>query len=635
MCGIAGYLLRKAEVRSVAPLLRMCKAMAHRGPDDEGFAFIDRHGKHALLGTSLAFSTLHPDKTIVVQDRQIEYDLALGHRRFSIIDLSVAAHQPFWSEDGRIGLTFNGEIYNYEYIRDKLLSLGHAFHTASDTEVLLKAYREWGIEAFSYLRGFWAIAIYDADTHTVLLCRDPLGKAPLYYAPMANGIAWASEIKALRPVALPGAFQPREQAIHDFVQYGYRDVDNLTCYSGIRTLPAGTYTWLDTNCAIQPHAYWRLPVERRTEGEISPDEAIKTFREKFIVAVERRLRADVPVACELSGGMDSSSIVAAAVSLGRSVNTFTVKFDEVHSDEEPFARHLHDRYPNLIDYHVIRPEHNDFWEAADDYVALMDEPFHLPNLYTNFTVWKTMAKSGIRVSLNGAGGDELLAGYRSDYAAQLIHYLFRHGQLTAALRELLKARERPGHRILAAHYRRLLTQRFGHFDDGQILRTPSATEPCGPHQDLLGRLQDLMGNWRMNYWLRSAHQSWMGVPMEVRAPFLDVDLCDFVFSLPPTYLIRDGWHKWILRKAMADILPAEIAWRRLKMGFPFPIKEWLVASKAHYFRVTAQYDCPFIDAAAMKNSYDRMIEVNPHYLWRAMSVTLWWIRSIMEATISA
>jgi asparagine synthase (glutamine-hydrolysing) len=138
-----------------------------------------------------------------------------------------------------------------------------------------------------------------------------------------------------------------------------------------------------------------------------------------------------------------------------------------------------------------------------------------------------------------------------------------------------------------------------------------------------------MGNWRMNYWLRSGHQSAMGVPMEVRAPFLDIDVVNLVFQLPPSYLIRDGWHKWILRKAMADALPPEITWRKRKMGFPFPIREWLTQSKSIYFSVVEGMECPHINMKDLHRRYDGLIRADPYFLWRAMSVSLWWKRSVL------
>lgn len=615
MCGIAGYALSCPRARPVTTLGSMCMAMSHRGPDDEGIAFVD---------------TSRPPESLLAPRDPLPHDIALGHRRFSIIDPGPEGHQPFWSDDRRLCLTFNGEIYNHIELRGALEKLGAVFRTRTDTEVLLQAYKHWGTDAFERLRGFWAVAVYDASERAVLLSRDPLGQAPLYYAPMDDGVAWASEIKALRGVARESAFRPRAQAIDDFVRHGWRDLDNRTSYDGVRTLQAGCWAWVRGGVLAEPSRYWQLPTARMTESDVSPADAIQTFRDRFHRSVERRLRADVPLAFELSGGMDSSSIVAAAVGLGHKVTTYTVKFDDARWDEEPYARTLKNRYGDFIDYHIIRPPDLAFWQEANAYVAMMDEPFHSPNMLTNRTVWAAMAEQGIRVSLNGAAGDELLAGYSNDYAWPMIARLMQSGHPLKACRELFQYRELPcGMLALREVYRRLRSAR-GRRRPVDVLRADGCeADDRGPHGELEPRLIDLMGNWRMNYWLRSAHQSFMSVPIEVRAPFLDVDLVDFTFRLPVSYLIRNGWHKWILRKAMEPALPAAITWRKRKMGFPFPLRTWLEDSKNPFFRAIGHSDCPFIDQRLMRDHFDHLAATDPNYLWRAMSVSLWWKRCVL------
>jgi asparagine synthase (glutamine-hydrolysing) len=258
----------------------------------------------------------------------------------------------------------------------------------------------------------------------------------------------------------------------------------------------------------------------------------------------------------------------------------------------------------------------------------MDEPFHSPNMHANFSVWQQMAKLGLRVSLNGSAGDELFAGYSNDFAIPYLKYLARERKVPQAIKELLVHSEWPAGLLLVRELKRALQRKSTPFDDRGVLRT-SESRLDGPRKDLQGLLLDLMGNWRMNYWLRSGHQSCMGVPMEVRAPFQDVDLVDYVFRLPVTYLIRDGWHKWILRKAMAPLLPEQITWRKRKMGFPFPIRDWLAHSKNVFFGTTRGLDCPFLDADALRERYDALSQTNPNYLWRAMSVALWWKRCVL------
>jgi len=618
VCGIAGYALPAAEERTVGDLLTMCRAMAHRGPDDEGLEFFLGNQPVVPRGSNPA-STPHA---------HFAHDLALGHRRFSIIDPSPAGHQPFWAEDRTACLAINGEIYNYIELRGQLQQLGYSFHTSSDTEVLMQAYRAWGTDMLVRLRGFWSFALYDLRKRAVLLSRDPLGKAALYIVPLSRGVAWASEIKALRNVAKPGAFTPRAQAIDDFVRHGWRDLDHRTSYEDVVTLPAGSFAWIEQGRLGRPTRYWQLPSARVSEQDLSIPAAAEKVRELLFQSVERRLRADVPLGCDLSGGLDSSSIAAAIAETGRHIATYTVKFDEAHSDEEPFARVLAKRYPQAIEYHVLRPPREAFWESANDYVALMDEPFHSPNLFTNFSILKLMAGRGLRVSLSGGAGDEVFAGYSSDFALPYIRHLLRNRMVGRGLKELLAHSEWPAGLLLAKESKRRLRLWMSRSEDGGLLRTRGARTDS-PRTDLQGLLLDLMSNWRMNYWLRSGHQSCMGVPMEVRAPFMDVDLVDYVFRLPVTYLIRDGWHKWILRKAMAPLLPEQITWRKRKMGFPFPIREWLAHSKNVFFGTTRGLDCPFLDADALRERYDSLSQTNPNYLWRAMSVALWWKRCVL------
>lgn len=625
MCGIAGYSLARAELRSALDLLSMCQLMRHRGPDDQGVAFINTSG-------DAVDDALREDLAFMPGDR-IWHDIALGHRRFSIIDPAPEGHQPFWSDDRRLCLTFNGEIYNYVELRAQLEARGTKFRTASDTEVLLQAYRCWGTGAFGKLRGFWAIALYDAQERAVLLSRDPLGKAALYVARTDCGIAWASEIKALRIVAARSALAPREQAIDDFVRHGWRDLENKTFYSGIVTFPAGSWAWVRAGALDTTVQFWTIPTIRLTEADISPDQAVTEFRGLFYQAVEHRLRADVPLGFELSGGMDSSSIVAAAVEMGHRATTFTVKFEEAHSDEEPFARTLKKRYGSNIDYRVVRPPPDSFWSHASDYVAMLDEPFHAPNMFINFSIWRLMANEGIRVSLNGAAGDELLAGYSRDYAFTNIVHLMTAGRPLSALRELTVYRENPNGSLLLREASRAIERMLPKGHHGILLTRGKRPRRDRARQDIEGLLIDLMGNWRMNYWLRSGHQSAMAVPMEVRMPFLDVDLVDFAFRLPTSYLIRDGWHKWILRQAMEKVLPPEIVWRKRKMGFPFPIREWLLQSKSRYFAAVAHLACPWINLQALRDHYDEMVRVDPNYVWRAISVSLWWKRSVLGEEI--
>jgi len=651
MCGIAGYLCLSEPQATPDLILRMTRALRHRGPDDEGLALLDRARG---LSLSLRTSDSAPGipETQRAEDRvSFSHDAAFGHRRFSIVDLTVCGHQPFWSPDRRLCAILNGEVYNYVELRAELESLGHAFRTRSDTEVLLEAYRRWGTDCFERFVGFWAVALYDADRRAILLSRDRIGKAPLYWIRARGMLLWASEIKALR-AAVEG-IPVRPQAISDFITFGLRDVHDETFFEGIRTFPRASFAWIGSDGSFAPHRYWSFPRDRVAARDLSPEAAAGELRSRLAESLRLRVRADVPVAFELSGGLDSSALVAIAAGDGRSVCAYTVSFPGTEVDEEPFARAVRDRYERRIDYRVLTPALGDFFDGAHDYVAQMDEPFHSPNMLTNQQVWREMAGNGIRVSINGAGGDELFCGYPGIYYHPFLSSLLERFRLRRLHREIVRFTESPDS-FSAGRYLRHWSLALAHslkrrnlwpaFLSGTSRRQVSGARqylrsaPL-PIRQAVGSteriLEDTMTDWLMNYWLRSGHQSFMGVPIEVRAPFLDHRVVEYAFSLPVEYFIRDGWLKWILRRSVEDLLPERIVWRPHKMGFPFPFASWLPASKDRFARLARDLDCPYLRVAGILSDYDRLAASDPILLWRLMSVSLWWKRCILGQSLES
>jgi len=279
----------------------------------------------------------------------------------------------------------------------------------------------------------------------------------------------------------------------------------------------------------------------------------------------------------------------------------------------------------------------DFFERADAYVALLEEPFHSPSLVTNQHLWRAMAREGVRVSINGAAGDELLAGYANEYAMPYLRHLIATGQFSRFFREFrLAGRDQAFPIDLPRKLNHLLPEALrlsgraplpAALDPYRAAASPAS--PAGPADDFLGRLEDLMTQWRMNYWMRAGNKSALGVPIEVRMPFLDHRVVEFAFSLPPTYLIRDGWHKWILRQALADRLPHEVVWAPTKRGFPFPLETWLPAARARFLAVLADLDCPYLDSGRLSRGYLDLARLHPPYLWRLLSLGLWWKRCVL------
>ncbi len=545
-----------------------------------------------------------------------------------------------WTADGGACVSFNGEIYNYVELRAELERSGHRFDTTSDTEVLLAAWREWGSGAFERFNGQWALSLYEESSGRVLLARDRLGKAPLYYAVIDGLLCWASEIKALLRIGGSSAFRVDPRAVHEFVLEGWRDRGG-TFWEGIHDFPPGAWAWLDRGSELRCQSFWRLPQARLKESEISTSDAATGLRELLVDAIRVRVRADVPIAFELSGGMDSSTLVALAANfIPGSHTAYCIDFQEAEANETPYAQAVAARYGQSVRLTLIRPESDDFWHEVDAFVALEEEPFHAPNLFTNNRLRRRMKALGAKVVVSGSAGDEVLAGYAGDYLGPFALQLLRQGRFGTLLHELRSNTEFGwGPRRLAGLFahtvspgmsRRAWRRRTGEAAMlDAVYRAPDGAS-LGPYPpaELSARLASHMRETKMNYWLRSANKVNFGIPIEPRAPFLDYRVVDFAFRLPTTYLIRDGWHKWLLRRAMEDLLPESVVWRRTKMGFPFPLRSWLLESKAVVLQLSRDAQCPYVDTEALEPVYESFVNTAPATVWRLVSLALWWKRVV-------
>lgn len=640
MCGIAGYYLLNGMVSTDAEaLFTMARSIRHRGPDDEGFTLINTNTNKEINCSGSESDRRIQEKLpdIKRHGNGFQHDIALAQRRYSIIDLSPAGHQPMWSTDGSVCLIFNGEIYNYVELRKELESIGYRFNTSSDTEVLITAYTEWGTEVFKHLNGPWAIALYDRRKKKLLLSRDRIGKVPLYYAISNGKLYWASEIKAILEAAGQNSFKVRNQAVDDYIIHGWRDIDG-TFWEGINDFPVASYAWVEPDLSLKIEPYWSLPVSRLTTGEISVRDASRKLSELLLDSIRIRQRADVPVAFELSGGMDSSALVSMAASnFSEKVTTYTIEFEEEHSNEEPFARAVADMYRDKVNYNVLKPGKDDFWMDADRFIWVEEEPFHSPNLHTNQFQRRTIKESGTKVVITGSAGDEVLAGYPSEYYLPFLRYLLKNRKVSELFHETQSSSEYSTMRTVARLLKTavvggmetaLTGQRIEKYIADIYIKPRDIIFRDGKRTDFSGRMLDNMTRYQMNYWLRSGNKSTLGIPIEPRAPFLDYRIVDFAFSLPPEYLIHDGWHKWILRESTKDILPQQVVWRRQKMGFPFPWREWLIHSKSIVALNLHESKCTYLDVKNLMKSYDSLVQSNPQLLWRLICLGLWWRRVI-------
>jgi asparagine synthase (glutamine-hydrolysing) len=632
------------HIHSAVDLIRMARSIRHRGPDDEGFALIDTATGKEWNASGRESNPVVRENLPVLDDRteSFPHNLALSHRRYSIVDLSPSGHQPMWDSRSEVCVSFNGEIYNYIELREELGKVGHRFSTNTDTEVLLKGYIEWGTDVFQKLTGPWALALYDKNKKKVLLSRDRIGKMPLYYAVRGNQLYWASEIKAILQAQPAFTMSIREQAIDDFLIHGWRDIDG-TFWKDIHDFPPASYAWVENELTLSIHPFWQLPETRLNTNEISIPEARSKLQDTLSDAVRIRLRSDIPVAFELSGGMDSSSLVALATGHSKQpLDTYTVRFSEAGANEEPFARMVADLYSDNINYKVIQPGPNDFWQGANNFIWLQEEPFHSPNVFTTHNLRKLIKNDGAGVLINGAGGDEVFAGYSAEYFIPYLRYLFHKGKLHSVIRELMSYSETTISRFMLKRIKNAFTLRPPK-DNGastnQILKDiylkGSNVQTRAPKSILFSnRMKENMTHRMMNYWLRVGNKSTYGIPLEPRLPFLDHRIVELGFTLPPEYLIHHGWHKWILREATKKILPKGVVWRKQKMGFPFPMAEWLATSKPIAQKLLMDVECPYFNFSKLPHSYDDLLVKNPNILWRLIILGLWWKRVIQNDTVA-
>lgn len=575
MCGIAGLIdpaMPTDEVRCV--LERMTAAIVHRGPDDHGF--------FAAPG------------------------VGLGMRRLSIIDIA-GGHQPISNEDGRVQVVFNGEIYNYLPLRTELDARGHALCTRSDTEVIAHLYEEMGSECLTKLRGMFGIAVWDQQARRLLLARDRLGKKPLFYAHLGDRLLFGSEIKSIL-AADPSLAEVNEEAIISYFQLGYVPEPD-TMFRRIRKLPAGHYlTYEDGKIAIAP--YWQIQFGESNGAARSHREWVEELDALLEEAVRIRLMSEVPLGVFLSGGIDSSTIVAYAHKAGlRPLKTFTIGFDRPEWDESADAQRVADHFQT--EHHVLSVREQDLRKGLSDTLLTLvrhfDEPFGDPSALPTYYVSK-LAREHVTVILSGDGGDELFAGYTTyqgikfaEHYQHLPAWLGRHLLPTVAQRAApwLPARQRysalrvakvlrdsslPFEEVIfnkSLICRNDFLQRL--FTDAMVRRHPQMGQPSYA-QDITAMLDsELPALSKMSYVgmrrfllddiLVKVDRMSMAHSLEVRSPLLDHHLVEFATRLPPSEKLR-GWQtKAILRDTVGRYLPAPTM-RKQKQGFRVPLRDW-------------------------------------------------------------
>jgi asparagine synthase (glutamine-hydrolysing) len=568
MCGIAGiFHLSTPKPVDPARIGKMCAAMAHRGPDGQGVWTAPGVG--------------------------------LGHLRLSIIDLA-GSPQPMASSDGRAMLVFNGEIYNYRELREELRGLGATFHTDGDSEVILAAWQRWGPDCLPRLHGMFAFAIYDLGERTLFLARDRLGVKPLFYAPLSDGsLAFASELKGL--IAHPLLRREIDPlAVEDYLAWGYVP-DHRSILNGVHKLPAGHSLLLRHDAPLPtPRQWWDVSFAQRHKGRAADLEAelLHLLRQ----AVTSRMVSDVPLGAFLSGGVDSSAVVALMVEASSNpVKTCTIGFDVAALDETGYASEVAKRF--ATDHRVRQVSPDDF-EHVDTLAAMFDEPFADASALPTWRVCQ-LARETVTVALSGDGADEAFAGYR--------RHKFQHGEdrlrglLPQGLRgplfgglgaiypkadwaprplrakatlQALSASSESGYaRAVGVTPPELRAQLYS----PEFLRLRGDYRAEQPWEDLMRSAPARSGLDRAQYadlkfWLpgdilTKVDRTSMAVSLEAREPLLDHRLIEFAAGLPEGLRLKGGQGKWLLKKTMKRYLPDDILFRQ-KQGFVTPIAQW-------------------------------------------------------------
>ncbi|HLH41954.1 MAG TPA: asparagine synthase (glutamine-hydrolyzing) [Bryobacteraceae bacterium] len=625
MCGIAGYVSVRGEPGSESVIARMADAIRHRGPDGSGF-YRDAHA-------------------------------ALGHRRLSVIDLALG-HQPMANEDGTLWIVYNGEIFNHASLRPPLEAAGHRYRTHCDTETIIHAFEQHGPASVNLFRGMFAFALWDKPRRALFCARDRLGVKPFYYYWDGQLFAFASEIKAL--LEHP-SISPRfeDSLLSEYLAFGYVSGEQ-TLFRGIRKLMPGHWLRLEIGPEPQPPRleivqYWDVPAFAPAEPREQAS-WIQECRGRLEETVRMRLMSDVPLGVFLSGGVDSSAIAALMKRITAGpVKTFAVGYAEEKFSELPFARRVARHIG--AEHHEVRIGMAEFFNTLPGLVWHEDEPVSWPSSVSLYYLAR-LASEQVKVVLTGEGGDELFGGY-ARYAATLRNQTWMRwlGLVPRALRHGLRKRIAASP-VLSAGLRRKIQHTplgrgdslqslfldnfycaFSASDQRSLLRKPEHAESA--YRSYLERWEQRPGSSPLARMLFADQKTYlvellmkqdqmsMAASIESRVPFLDHPFVEFAAQVPDSLKIRRGEAKYILKEAVADLLPAGIV-RRRKMGFPTPLRQWLHASCASGLFTLLRDPDGFLAAYANLDAVGQLIarhqqgvEDATDRIWRLLNLQLW------------
>jgi asparagine synthase (glutamine-hydrolysing) len=596
MCGICGIIDKRGNPVTEQEINVMTDLVRHRGPDARG-----------------TYQSGH---------------LSLGHRRLSILDLSENGRQPMHRDECVI--VYNGEIYNFIELRSELSRMGYNLKSGTDTEVILAAYDHWGQACVQRFNGMWAFALYDSRKQILFCSRDRFGVKPFYYRETDSRFFFGSEIKQLLH------FMPTRHAqmgkLVDYLALGLEEYDTETFFQDIHNLAGGhnlIYDLSNRTFFIAP--YYQLTVKPELT-ELTLDQAIERYRAELDRSVTFRLRSDVRVGACLSGGLDSSSVASIAAGAfqrqtGRRFCAITAKSMDPRSDETRYAEKVAQK--SDMEWHVISPSVKDFQSVLDSVVQIQEEPFGSPSIIMQYYVMQKARELNCPVLLDGQGGDETLLGYERYYPAYLLslkwHDSFsaflhsaKNSKLTN-LRLLLYFLYFPNARLRLNRF--LRNNRIMHNHALKLVNRDFAFKLASSYRNIV-QLQELeLRQTQLPHLLKYEDRNSMYHSIETRLPFVDYQLIETSLSLQNGFKIREGWTKYILRRAMQERLPDEIVWRKNKIGFEAPMRLWMQDLTLFKEDLSASKILP----ALVKPVYlRRLAEIKDlRLLWKLVNIAKW------------
>ena len=633
MCGITG-IFHLNNSKTIDPILlsEMTDSIKHRGPDDHGYWFCNTKTNNNILTREINSISNN------------SFNLAFGHRRLSILDLSPLGHQPMSNKDGSVWITYNGEVYNYIELKEELISKGYVFNTGTDTEVIISAYEEWGEDCVKKFNGMFAFAIWDQRKQQLFIARDRFGIKPFYYCFWGDALVFSSEIKSMLKIQ-DLKLSLNKRVIHNYISMYPDIIENQTFFNEIHEVPPAHFGIINSNNNLSFKNYWILDPQKSIYN-ISSSEYVEQFYDLFDSSIKLRLRSDVPVGTCLSGGLDSSTIVCMTSKYVPNIHTFSACFDEKEIDERPFIQNVIDKTNAMPNYTF--PSVDKLLNDVDSLIWHQDEPFGSASIFAQWCVMELVKKNNVTVLLDGQGADEILAGYTMHFPAILFDYLKQY-KISNAFNEYkgLKKNHHLSDKQLLWYSGLLLPDSIKRFYNPSVtwinsnsfkdmINTKFTKSNSKPdfktglnkllYQSLSGTLRNL---------LRYEDRNSMAFSIESRVPFLDYRLVEYMYALPLNQKINNGVSKYVLRESMENILPDEVRNRQDKIGFLTPEFKWFQEPAMKKFildiiQETANKDSDFYNNQVLSDMIKNLPSMpikeaikTGKLFWRIVNLELW------------